>query len=145
MQSSPHYGLWVILYFFLICMRGFCFLPFLLVFVMNVLKCIAVCLITPIAARFLHLRACFTYSFVHVSTLHPLLAHHHLYYVDVNCVFFCFFSLYSLFFFCACGSFLLLWLLPLVCNLMCSLVILYVGFLLFCFLSYKFVLTVVHV
>ena len=46
------------------------------------------------------------------------------------------FSLYSVFF-CAC-AFLILWLLPLVCNLMCSLVILYVAFLLL-LLSYKFV------
>jgi len=41
-----------------------------------------------IAARFLHLCACFTCSSVHVSTLHPLLAHHHLCYVDVYYVFY---------------------------------------------------------
>ena len=93
------------------------------------LKCIAVCFITPIAARFLHLCACFTCSSVHVSTLHPLLAHHHLCFsfVDVNCVLF---AVLSVFFLCACASFLLLCLLPLVCNLMCSLVILHVAFLL---------------
>ena len=32
------------------------------------------------------LLACFTYSSVHASTLHPLLAHHHLCYVDVYCI-----------------------------------------------------------
>jgi len=53
-----------------------------------VLKCLALCLITIIAARFLHLYACLTCSSVHTSSLHPLLAHHHLCYVDV------FFSLY---------------------------------------------------
>ena len=51
------------------------------------LKWIALCLITLIAAHFLHLCACFTCSSVHVSTLHPLLAHHHLCYVDVHCTF----------------------------------------------------------
>jgi len=57
-----------------------------------VIKCLALCLITIIAARFhfLHLYACLTCSFVHASTLHPLLSHHHLCYVDVYCVFFCF-------------------------------------------------------
>jgi len=35
----------------------------------------------PFAAHFLQLRACLTWSSVHTSTLHPLLAHHHLCYV----------------------------------------------------------------
>jgi len=30
--NPPHYGLWVILYFFLICVYKLCFLPLLLVF-----------------------------------------------------------------------------------------------------------------
>jgi len=38
-----------------------------------------------IASRFPHLYACLT-----CSSLHPLLAHHHLCYVDVNCVFYYF-------------------------------------------------------
>ena len=49
-------------------------------------KYIALCLITLIAAHFLHLCACFTCSSVHVSTLYPLFAHHHLCYVGVSCV-----------------------------------------------------------
>jgi len=41
-----------------------------------VLKCVALFIVTLIAARFLHLCACFSYSnsSVHASTLHPLLA-----------------------------------------------------------------------
>ena len=54
----------------------------------------AICLITLVAARFLHLCACFTFSSVHVSTLHPLLAHHFLCYVYVYCVFYLIFVLY---------------------------------------------------
>ena len=45
------------------------------------LKCIALCLMTLIL-----LLASFTCSSVHASTLHPLLAHHHLCCVDVYCV-----------------------------------------------------------
>jgi len=75
-----------------------------------VMKCVKMhcCLPhNPIAARFLHLCACFTCSSVHVSTLHPLLAHHYLCSVDVNCVFFrcilwVFFSVHVLLF-CFCG------------------------------------------
>jgi len=52
----------------------------------TVLKCPALCLITIIAARFLRLYACLTCSSVHASSLHSLLAHHHLCYVDVYCV-----------------------------------------------------------
>jgi len=48
---------------------------------------------TIIAAYFLHLCACLTCLSVHASSLHPLLAHHHLCYVDVYGVFFCFFCL----------------------------------------------------
>ena len=55
-----------------------------------VLKCLALCLITIIAAYFPHLYACLTCSSVHASSLHPLLAHHHLCYVDVYCVFYLF-------------------------------------------------------
>jgi len=36
-------------------------------------KCLALCLITIIAARFLHLYACLTYSSVHASILHHCL------------------------------------------------------------------------
>ena len=56
-----------------------------------VLKCLVLCLITIFAARFLHLYACLTCSSGHASFLYPLLAHHHLCYVDVYCVFFIFF------------------------------------------------------
>ena len=54
-----------------------------------VLKCLALCLITIIAACFPHLLyACLPCSSVHASSLHPLLAHHHLCYVDVYCFFY---------------------------------------------------------
>ena len=91
--NPPHYGLWVKLHFFTICMYKHCFLPVLLVFVMKcciMMPCSSLCLKTIIAARFLHLYACLTCSSVHASILHPLLAHHHLCYchVDVYCVFF---------------------------------------------------------
>ena len=64
--------------------------------------------INLIAASFFHLCACFMCSSAHVSTLHPLLAHHHLYYVDVNCVcfflcIFCFFFSVRVLLFCFCG------------------------------------------
>ena len=36
--NPPHYGLWIILYFFTICMCNLCFLPLLLVFVMKCVK-----------------------------------------------------------------------------------------------------------
>ena len=49
-----------------------------------------ICLITLIADHFLHLCACFTCSSAHLSNFHPLLAHHHLCYVDVYCVTFAF-------------------------------------------------------
>jgi len=58
-----------------------------------VLKCLALCLIIIIAACLLHLYACLTCSSVHASSLHPLLAHHHLCYFDVDVYFFlCIFS-----------------------------------------------------
>ena len=62
------------------------------------LKCIAICLITLIAA-------CFTCSSLHVSTLHPLLAHHHHLCYVMSIVFFIIFSfstllLYGCFFAC---------------------------------------------
>jgi len=63
-----------------------------------VLKCLALWLITIFAAYFLHLYACLTCSSVNASSLHPLLAHHHLCYVDVYCVFF-FYFWYMLHFF----------------------------------------------
>jgi len=68
-----------------------------------VLKCLALCLITTIAARFLHLYACLTCSSVHAdaSSLHPLLGHHHQCCVDV------FFSLYF---------FLFLWYVTFLCD-----------------------------
>ena len=112
--NPPHYGLWVKLHFFTICMYKHCFLPVLLVFVMKcciMMPCSSLCLKTIIAARFLHLYACLTCSSVHASILHPLLAHHHLWYVDVfahclptfNCVtvmlmFIVFFSICIFFF-----------------------------------------------
>jgi len=46
-------------------------------------NCIVLCPMTFIAARFLHPCACFNCP---SSTLHPLLAYHHLYYVDKYCV-----------------------------------------------------------
>jgi len=47
-------------------------------------NCSALCLTTLIiAARLLHLCACFNCTSVHASTLHPLLAHYHLCYVDL--------------------------------------------------------------
>ena len=54
------------------------------------IKCLALCLITIIVARFrfLHLYACLTCSSVHALTLHPLLEYYHLCYVDCYCVFF---------------------------------------------------------
>ena len=67
------------------------FRPCYLFLLWNVLKCLALCLIAIIAACFLYLYACLTCSSVHASSLHPLLlAHHHLCYVDVYCVFFIF-------------------------------------------------------
>jgi len=54
------------------------FLPLLRVFVMKcyVSNCIALCLVTLIVVRFLHLCACFNCRsvLVHASNLHPLLA-----------------------------------------------------------------------
>jgi len=51
------------------------------------LKCLAICLITIIVARFHHPCACLTCSSVHTclisSSVHPLLAHQHLCCVDV--------------------------------------------------------------
>ena len=52
-----------------------CFCP---CFVMKCVYCIALCLITLIIPYFSHLCAWFTCSSVHTSTLHPLIAHHHL-------------------------------------------------------------------
>jgi len=63
------------------------FCPCYLFLLWNVPKCLPLCLITIIAAYFLHLYAYLTCSSVHASSLHPLLAHHHLCYVDVYCVF----------------------------------------------------------
>ena len=96
--NPPNYGLWVNLHFFM-CIYKHCFLPMLLVFAMKCCtkKCLALCLITIIAACFLHLYACLTCSSVHTSSLHPLLAHHHLCYVDVYCVFLFFYFFYFLF------------------------------------------------
>jgi len=52
-----------------------------------VLKCIALYLITLTVTHFLHLCCVLaSCSSVHVSTLHPLLAHYHLYDVAVYCV-----------------------------------------------------------
>ena len=83
-----------------------------------VVKWLALCLITIIAAYFLHLYACLTCSSVHASSLHPLLAHHHLFYVDVYCFFFifdvCYISLW-LRFWIVCG----------LCTYFCLIVFLY--------------------
>ena len=63
------------------------FCPCYLFLLWNVLlTCLAFCLTTVIAACFLHLCTCLTRSSAHASSLHPLLAHHHLCYVDVYCV-----------------------------------------------------------
>jgi len=91
--NPPNYGLWVNLHFFMMCIYKHCFLPMLLVFAMKCCtKCLSLCLITIIATCFLHLYACLTCSSVHASSLHPMLAHHHLCYVDVYCVFLFFIS-----------------------------------------------------
>jgi len=113
-------GLWVNLHFFMMCIYKHCFPPMLLfVFAMECCtknKCLAICLITIIAALALLLSpiyACLTCSSVHLhaSSLHSLLAHHHLCYVDVYCVFL--FLLYattflsdSIFMACLCTYFL---------------------------------------
>ena len=106
--NPPHHGLWVNLHLFTMCIYKHCFLPMLLVLVWNVLKCLALCLITIIATRFLHLYACLTCSSVRASSLHPLLAHHHLCYVDVYCVFL--FFLLFLFFLIFVICYISLWL-----------------------------------
>ena len=89
--NPPHYGLGVNLHFFTVCILSvnIVFCPCYLFLLWNVvLKCIALCLITIIAARFPYLYAYLTCWSVHASSLHPLLAHHHLCYVDVYCVFY---------------------------------------------------------
>ena len=97
-MQPTHYGLWVNLYFFTMCIYKHCFLPMYLFLPWNVvLKCLALCLKTIIAARFLHLYACLTCSSVHASSLHPLLANHHLCYVDVS--FFVFFLIFAICYF----------------------------------------------
>jgi len=49
-------------------------------------NCIDLCLTTLVVVDFHHLHTCFKCPFLHVSTLHPLLAHHHVCYVIVYCV-----------------------------------------------------------
>jgi len=89
--NPPHYGLWVNLRFFTICIYKLFFCPCYLFLQWNVvLKCPALCLITITDARIPHLYACLTCSSINASSLHPLLAHHHLCYVDVYCVLFYF-------------------------------------------------------
>ena len=134
--NPPHYGLWVILYFFTICICGLCFLPLLLVFVM---KCVKMHCCLP------HNPYCWLLSSpAHLYIINSLPIHHCL--PTIICVMlisivFCFLLFFFAVFFvvfvflCACASFLLL--LPLVSNLMCSLVILYVAFLLL-LLSFTF-------
>ena len=109
-------GLWVNLHFFMMCIYKHCFPPMLFVFAMECCtknKCLALCLITIIAVLALlpsPIYACLTCSSVHASSLHSLLAHHHLCYVDVYCVFLFFlFLLYattflsdSIFMACSC-------------------------------------------
>ena len=86
--NLPNYGLWVNLLSSWCVFRNIVFRPCYLFLLWNVvLKCLALCLIIIIAACFLHLYACLTCSSVHASSLHTLLAHHHLCYVDVYCVF----------------------------------------------------------
>jgi len=64
------------------------FLPLLLAFVMKCFVSMHCSLPhNPIVAHFFHQCACYTYSSGHTSTLHPLLTHHHLCYIDVYCVF----------------------------------------------------------
>jgi len=63
--NPPHYDLWVNLFFFTICLHciNIVFCPCYLFLEWNVLKCIALCLVTlVVAACFLHLCACFTFT-----------------------------------------------------------------------------------
>ena len=101
--NPPQYCLWVNLHFFTICMYKHCFLSVLLVFVM---KCIKVscslphnhyCCSLPSPAYLPHLLICTCLSSAPIACplssvlcwcLRPLLAHLHLCYVDVYCVFF---------------------------------------------------------
>ena len=77
--NPPNYGLWVNLLFFICVSVNIVFRPCYLFLLWNVVpKCLALCLITIIAAYFLHLCACLACSSVHASSLHPLLVHHHL-------------------------------------------------------------------
>ena len=107
----------------------------LLVFAMkccNCTKCLALRLITIIPACFSHLRACLTCLSVHASSLHPLLAYHHLCYVDIYGVFL--FLLYATF---LCDSGLV------VCVHIFSFVFIFVSFhaiatILYCHLPYVF-------
>ena len=92
--NPPNYGLWPNLLFFMMCIYKHCFPPMLLVLAM---KCCTkmpcplphnhyCCLLSsPICLP--HLLIC---TSLHASSLHPLLAHHHLCYVDVYCVVFYF-------------------------------------------------------
>jgi len=94
-MQPTQYGLWVNLLFFMICIYKHCFPPMLLVLAMKCYTKMPCPLphITIIAAYFLHLYACLTCSSVHALSLHPLLAHHHLCYVDVYCVFYFIFAI----------------------------------------------------
>jgi len=65
--NPSHYGLWVNLHFFTMCIYKHCFLPMFLLWNV-VLKCLALCLITMIAARFPRLYACLACSSVQTTT-----------------------------------------------------------------------------
>ena len=87
-----YHGLWVNLHFFMMCIYKYCFPPMLFVLAM---KCYTempcplphnhyCCLFpSPIYLPHMLICTCLTCS----SSLHPVLANHHLHYVDVYCVF----------------------------------------------------------
>jgi len=91
-RYSLHYSPWYLCYFFTTCMYKFCFLPLLPAFA-SVMTCCVLMNCSPLHNPYCcslpssTVCACFICSYVHASTLHPLLAHHHLCYADVYCAF----------------------------------------------------------
>jgi len=84
---ATHYGLWVNLLFFMMCIYKHCFPPMLLVFAMNCCTSLALCLISTTAACFLHLYACLTCSICTCLTSSPIACPpSSVFYVDVYCV-----------------------------------------------------------
>jgi len=74
-------------YYFLICVVKDCSLPLLQAFVVKCrVYCISLCLTTLLLhtpLTYYVVCVCFSCSFIHTSTLHPLFAQHHLCYVNV--------------------------------------------------------------